>query len=257
MTNTTLPTLDPAQEVRIAAVHRGFLYQHLYAAACLLNAAPLAANLVVVERDEDIEIVTSTARLYIQVKTRVHPIMPSDIVQARERFERLRAEHTAGRRMGAPSFFVVANQPPGPALAQSIATGALGDVQVVYPGQSATGLFAALPPAWHTIDEGVQWCTSRAGTLPFQTLAPDSLVWKLAGRILAAAAGSAPHADQTFLIEHLPALFEQLVVQLQQFSAPPLPYRPQAEEPAIETGARVRVIAGFTVPPPAALRSSA
>lgn len=246
MTTTTLPTLDPAQEIRIAAVHRGFLYQHLYAAACLLNAAPLAANLVVVERDEDIEIVTSTARLYIQVKTRIHPIMPSDIVQALERFERLRAEHTAGRRMGDPGFVVVANQPPGPALARSIETGALGDVQVLYPGQNATGLFAALPPAWHTIDEGVQWCTSRAGTLPFPTLTPDSLVWKLAGRILAAAAGNAPHADQTFLIEQLPALFEQLVVQLQQFPAPPLPYRPQAEEPAIETGARVRVIAGFS-----------
>lgn len=246
MNNTTPLTLDPAQEVRIAAVHRGFLYQHLYAVACLLNAAPLAANLVVVERDEDIEIVTSTARLYIQVKTRAYPLMPSDIVQALERFERLRAEHSAGRRTGDPGFLVATNQHPGPALAQSIATGALGDVQVVYPGQSATGLFAALPPAWHTIDEGVQWCTSRAGTLPFPTLAPDSLVWKLAGRILAAAAGNAPHADHTFLIEHLPALFEQLVVQLQQFPAPPLPYRPQAEEPAIETGARVRVIAGFS-----------
>ena len=246
MTDTTLPTLDPAQEIRIAAVHRGFLYQHIYSAACLLNAEPLAATVVVVERDEDIEIVTSTARLYIQVKTRVNPIMPSDIAQALERFERLRAEHTQGRRTGDPGFLVVTNQPPGPALAKSIATGALGDVQVVYPGQAATGMFAALPPAWHTIDEGVQWCTSRAETLPFSTLAPDSLVWKLAGRILAAAAGNAPHADQTFLIAQLPALFEQLVVQLQQFPAPPLPYRPQAEEPAIETGARVRVIAGFS-----------
>ena len=246
MTNTTLPTLDPAQEVRIAAVHRGFLYQHLYSAACLLNGASLDATVVVVERDEDIEIVTSRARLYIQVKTRAHPIMPSDIAQALERFERLREEHTEGRRSGEPCFLVVTNQHPGPALAKSIATGALGDVQVVYPGQAATGLFAALPPAWHSIDEGVQWCTSCAETLPFSTLAPDSLVWKLAGRVLAAAAGNAPHTDQTFLIEQLPSLFEQLVVQLQQFPAPPFPYRPQAEEPAIETGARVRVIAGFS-----------
>lgn len=246
MRNITLPTLDPAQEVRIAAVHRGFLYQHLYTAACLLNAASLDATVVVVERDEDIEIITSKARLYIQVKTRAHPIMPSDIAQALERFERLRTEHTEGRRTGDPGFLVVTNQPLGPVLAKSIATGALGDVQVVYPGQVATGLFAALPPAWHTIDEGVLWCTARAETLPFPTLAPDSLVWKLAGRILAAAAGNAPHANQAFLIEQLPTLFEQLVVQLQQFPAPPLPYRPQAKEPAIETGARVRVIVGFS-----------
>lgn len=246
MTIATLSTLDPAQEVRIAAVHRGFLYQHLYAAACLLNAAPLAATVVVIERDEDIEIVTSTARLYIQVKTRVNPIMPSDIVEALDRFERLRAEHTEGRRAGDSSFLIVANQPPGPALAERIATGTLGDVQVMYPGQAATGMFATLPPAWHTIDEAVQWCTSRAGTLPFPTLAPDSLVWKLAGRVLAAAAGNAPHADHTFLTEDLPTLFEQLVVQLQQLPAPPYPYRPQAQEPAIETGARVRIIAGFS-----------
>jgi hypothetical protein len=90
--------LDSAQEVRIAAVHRGFLYQHLYAAACLLNAAPLVATVVVVERDEDIEIVTSTARIYIQVKTRAHPIMPSDIAQALERFERLRTAPSARLR---------------------------------------------------------------------------------------------------------------------------------------------------------------
>ncbi|WP_169748351.1 ATP-binding protein [Xenophilus azovorans] len=63
---------------------------------------------------------------------------------------------------------------------------------------------------------------------------------------LAAAAGNAPHADHTFVVEHLPSLFEQLIVQLQQFPAPPLPYRPQADEPGIETGARVRIIAGFS-----------
>jgi hypothetical protein len=32
-----LPALDPRQLERIQAVHRGFLYQHLYAAACLLG----------------------------------------------------------------------------------------------------------------------------------------------------------------------------------------------------------------------------
>lgn len=246
MTNATLPTLDPAQEIRIDAVHRGFLYQHLYATACLLTAGPAAATAVVVERDEDIEVVTASGRLYIQVKTRTRPIMPSDIASALERFERLRAEHTTGRRAGTANFLVVTNQPPGPTLAASIDAGALGDVQVMYPGHTVSGEFQELPPAWRTIDEAIQWCTSRAASLPFSTLAADSLVWKVAGHVLAAAAGNAPHANHTFVVEHLPSLFEQLLVQLQQFPAPPLPYRPQVDEPQINSDARVRIIAGFS-----------
>lgn len=68
MTHT--PTLDPAQGIRIEAVHRGFLYQHLYAVACLLASGQTGATSVVVERDEDIELVTPAGRFYIQVKTR-------------------------------------------------------------------------------------------------------------------------------------------------------------------------------------------
>ena len=246
MTNATLPTLDPAQEIRIAAVHGGFLYQHLYATACLFIAGPAAFTSVVIERDDDVEVITASGRIYIQVKTRSHPLMPGDIKTALERFERLRSEHDEGRRAGAPIFLVVSNQSPGPTLAASIAAEALGDVQILYPGHTVSGVLQSFPPAWRTINEAVQWCTSRAEDLPFATLTADSLVWKLAGRVLAAAAGIAPHADHTFDVEHLPALFEQLLVQLQQFPAPPLPYRPQQNEPSIETGARVRIIAGFS-----------
>lgn len=246
MTNAALHTLDPAQEIRIAAVHGGFLYQHLYATACLLIAGPAVATSVVIERDEDVEVITASGRIYIQVKTRSHPLMPGDIKTALERFERLRIEHDEGRRAGAPIFLVVSNQSPGPTLAASIAAEALGDVQILYPGHTASGVLQSFPPAWRTINEAVQWCTSRAEDLPFATLTADSLVWKLAGRVLAAAAGNAPHSDHTFVVEHLPALFEQLLVQLQQFPAPPLPYRPQQNEPSIETGARVRIIAGFS-----------
>lgn len=246
LTNATLPTLDPAQEIRIAAVHGGFLYQHLYATACLLTAGSAAATSVIIERDEDVEVVTASGRIYIQVKTRTHPLMPGDIKTTLERFERLRAEHDEGRRAGTPIFLVVTNQSPGPTLAANIAEKALGDVQVQYPGHAAPAVHQSLPPAWSTINEAVQWCTSRAEDLPFATLVADSLVWKLAGRVLAAAAGSPPHADHTFVVEHLPALFEQMLVQLQQFPAPPLPYRPQLNEPSIDTGARVRIIAGFS-----------
>lgn len=55
---TYTPTLDAAQEILIESVHRGFLYQHLYAAACLLNYGQTGATSVAVERDEDIELVT-------------------------------------------------------------------------------------------------------------------------------------------------------------------------------------------------------
>jgi hypothetical protein len=53
----TAPVLDSRQLERIEAVHRGFLFQHLYAAACLLMAAKAGATGIIVERDEDVEIV--------------------------------------------------------------------------------------------------------------------------------------------------------------------------------------------------------
>ena len=108
MTHTS--TLDPAQEIRIEAVHRGFLYQHLYAAACLLTSRRIGATSVVVERDEDIELVTPTGRFYIQVKTRSHPIMPADIKSTMDRFDALRLEHQQGRRRGRATFVVVVNR---------------------------------------------------------------------------------------------------------------------------------------------------
>jgi hypothetical protein len=55
-----LAVLDPTQLRRIEAVHRGFLYQHLYAVGCLMLAAGAAASAVIVEADEDIEIVLRT-----------------------------------------------------------------------------------------------------------------------------------------------------------------------------------------------------
>ncbi len=62
------PVLDAVQLVRIESVHRGFLYQHLYAVECLLLAQGAGVSAVIVERDEDIEIVLSGRRIYVQVK---------------------------------------------------------------------------------------------------------------------------------------------------------------------------------------------
>lgn len=48
--------LDPAQLVRIEAVHRGFMYQHLFAAGCLLAVQGSDLRAIRVELDEDIEL---------------------------------------------------------------------------------------------------------------------------------------------------------------------------------------------------------
>ena len=241
------PTLDPAQEIRIAAVHRGFLYQHLYAAACLLTSEQTGATSVVVERDEDIELVTPAGRCYIQVKTRSQPIMPADIKSTMERFDSLRQEHQQGRRQGRATFVVVVNRALGPTLAEQVETGKLaGDVEILWPGRVCSGDIGQLPPAWANIDEAVAWCVDRATAVPLAMLAPDSLVWKLAGRVQAAAAGEAPHADHTFLVADLPSLLDQILIQLQDFPAPPEQYRPQENEPQIDSSSRVRIVSGFS-----------
>lgn len=245
MTHTQ--TLDPAQEIRIEAVHRGFLYQHLYAAACLLTSGQIGSTSVMVERDEDIELDTPAGRTYIQVKTRSQPIMPADIKSALERFDALRQEHQQGRRPGRAMFVVVVNRALGPSLAEQVATGKLaGDVEILWPGRVCSGELGQLPPAWTGIDEAVSWCVGRAAAVPLAMLAPDSLVWKLAGRVQAAAAGEAPHADHIFVITGLPALFDQILIQLQDFPAPPEQYRPQESEPQIDSNSRLRIVSGFS-----------
>lgn len=94
-----MDVLDQRQAELIEAVHRGFLYQHLFAVGCLLLAPKMNTTSVIVERDEDIEIVGSE-KIYIQVKTRSEFIKPSDIKLTLERFESLRKEHESGRRVG-------------------------------------------------------------------------------------------------------------------------------------------------------------
>jgi hypothetical protein len=71
-------------------------------------------------------------------------------------------------------------------------------------------------------------------------------MWKLAGCIQAAAAGLPPRADHAFGATELTNLFEQLVLQLHDFPAPPPLYRPQADEPALLSQERVRIIKGFS-----------
>ncbi len=239
--------LDYRQLARIEAVHRGFLYQHLYAGACLFRAGIAGVTHIVVENDEDVELVLADKRIYAQIKMRASHLIVSDIDGALTRFNAIRTEHVEGRRSGACQFVVVSNSAPGPELSARIKAPEPDwppDLTLLCPGSTATD--EALPEPWRTIADGFEACRSAAETLPFSILAPETLVWKLAGRIMAAAAGIEPNPSHTFAVKDLPALFEQLVIQLQDFPAPPLRYRPQDNEPALVSTQRVRLVVGFS-----------
>ncbi len=238
--------LDPRQLERIEGVHRGFLYQHLYAAGCLLLASKAGAIAVLVERDEDIEVQLAGRRVYVQVKTRSKPLLPSDIQNVLERFAELRKAHASGARQGIASFWIVCNSAPGPSLVEAT-RGAQWPVDVTlrWPGREGREE-PALPPAWDGTSNAVVWCAEFAATLPFAALLPETLVWKLAGFAALAASGGAPYTDHLFTVADLPTLFEQLVFRLQDFPVIPPHYRPQANEPGLASDRRVRLICGFS-----------
>ena len=238
-------TLDPRQLARIEAVHSGFLYQHLYAAACLFHGTRAGVTNVVVENDEDVELVRPQERFYVQIKMRSAPLIFSDIDGALKRFAAIRTEHAAGRRGGTCRFAIVSNSAPGPELAYRIKSAHWpADVGLLFPGSAS--IDDALPPPPASIPDALDVCRALAETLPLAILAPETLVWKLAGRIMAASGGVVPNADHSFATVDLPALFEQLVIQLQDFPAPPLRYRPQEGEPRLVSDERVRLVVGFS-----------
>ncbi|WP_241000229.1 ATP-binding protein [Pseudomonas viridiflava] len=241
------PTLDEAQEKRIAAVHGGFLYQHLFAVACLLKAKASNVRSVVIERDEDVEIVLADTRIYVQVKTRSDPLIPSDLGTALDRFQLLREQHEQGRRHGTPLFVVASNQPPGPKLDTQINQGELGDdVQFIHPGETLPAELTCLPDCWADLSSAVTDCVKLAETIPHGALVPESLVWKLAGKVQAAATGHQNLGGYTFHSKSLPTLFEQLLTQLQRLPALQTHYLPQIDEPALINGERIRIICGFS-----------
>jgi hypothetical protein len=181
----------------------------------------------------------------VQVKTRSEALTEGDIEGAIQRFARLRREHADGRRPGAAAFAVVANVQPGHKLVERLkGEDWPADTRLSWPGNELTD--KALPPAWRDVAEGLASCAALAAALPFGSLVPETVVWKLAGLVMCAASGTPPHTNHAFRAEELPDVFEQLAVQLQDFPAPPLRYRSQAEEPHLTSDAHVRVITGFS-----------
>lgn len=237
--------LDPAQLVRIEALHRGFLYQHLYAAQCLLISASIGTLSVAVETDEDVELIFVDRHVYVQVKHRHDALAWDDISGALDRFADLRAAHIAGHRQGVPEFVIVTNAPPnGPLATRMAANDWPADVRVDWPQAEADRKGLPAPPS--SLLDAIERARERATALPFALLAPETLVWKLAGVITLAATGQKDDLDHVFQVETLPELFEQLVLQLQDLPAPPSPYRLQIDEPELATGERVRLITGYS-----------
>lgn len=237
--------LDPAQLTRIEAVHRGFLFQHLYTVQCLLKAAELSVQSVDVESDEDVEVQFEGRRIYVQVKHRKQPLAWSDIEEALARFGELRAAHGRGERDGEPGFLVVSNAAPNGPLATRIAAADWPvDVHIDWPAADPRERILPAPQA--SLIEATEVASQIAGSLPFATLAPETLVWKLAGLVSLAATGEDKKLDHTFQTEELPRLFEQLILQLQDLPLPPSPYRVQEHEPDLQSGERVRLIVGYS-----------
>jgi len=237
-------TFDPVQLSRIESVHRGFLYQHLYAVGCLYLAQRLAGIAVLVEKDEDIELVLEKRHLYIQVKTRSARLIKSDVSGALSRFDEIRILHSSGKRDRSPEFYLVSNVVPSPGLLREIeAVSWPDDIQIVWPDVDCGD---ELPPAWSNIEEALYWLNAQAQKIPFSMLSPENITWKLASIIQFACTGSAPREAHQFVVEELPGLFEQLQIQLHNLPLPPEPYLTHVDEPPLASEAMARLIVGIS-----------
>lgn len=238
--------VDERQLIRIEAVHRGFLYQHIYGAICLLLAGPNGVKQIVVERDEDVEIVLPRRRIYVQIKTRVGGLNFGDVEGALQRFEEIRSAHGKGAREGDANFVIASNAAPsGPLLEKISADDWPTDVQLHWPGGPVpTDPFLPVPP--RNVGEAISACSALASELPFALLKPETLTWKLACIVMFASAGTPPRQDHSFSREELLALFEQLIVQMQELPAPPPIYRAQVDEPPLLGDQRVRIVSGLS-----------
>ncbi|MBN8228785.1 SEC-C domain-containing protein [Corallococcus macrosporus] len=238
--------VDTAQLIRIEAVHRGFLFQHLYAVKALLRTPGTDVISVIIESDEDVEIVRPHSRTYVQVKYRAGPLGNTDIAGALRRFDTYRRLHQSGERSGNAVFVIATNSHLTPSLAAHTAHPSWpSDTFIDYPGGTAsTDPVISTSPT--SLADAFQLCCELAARLPYALLSPETLVWKLAGTVMAAASGAAPRTDHAFHPTELTGLFEQLVVQLQDFPAPPTVYRTQADEPPLLTDAPLRLIIGYS-----------
>ncbi len=213
----------------------------------MIKLASMKAGLVAVERDEDIEVSDDDNIVFIQVKTRTAPLIQSDIATSLVLFDKLRQQYVETSPEKSISFAVVSNIAPGPKLDKALKDDDWPcDIAIIWP-EFEKEIHPVAPPAWSSLQEAIDWCMAAAHDLPFRTLSPETLVWKLAARAQFASTGEDPdRKNHIFLREELPTLFEQLIEQLQEFPSVPEDYRPQPNEPKLLTEEPVRLIVGFS-----------
>src|SRR5206468_1034504 len=99
------------------------------------------------------------------------------------RFAEIRTAHVRGERAGRAEFRILSNVAPRPSLACDVASdGWPTDVQLVWPGGESEAI-QGLPSAWTSLAEALRYCVEAASKVPFASIAPETLVWKLAARV--------------------------------------------------------------------------
>ena len=229
--------LDERQLHRIEATHRGFVYQHSYAAACILAVRGSDA-VVIVENHEDIEVVWPDRHVYVQVKFRAEGLSRAAIGEILKAFDAIRTERKSSARPGTAVFVVVTNT--ATRLTETEVSTLPEDVHLNYPGHHDV---PGMPSAQADLQSAVAALTAEAEQIPLAAISATSLALKLVGYANLLATGLDEHRIAGTKVFQL---CELIIEQLQVFPQPPHPYRPQSNELEIEDEHSVRIIVGFS-----------
>ena len=245
------PPIDATQVSRIEGVHRGFLYQHLFAVACLLTLDQWGGLRVVVEHDEDVQVETEAGWAYFQVKYRDAAVLSPSALKGKdgkkgvkERFDEIRALHENGSRSGKASFYVVANCPPSEQLAKEMLAWP-EDIVFLHPETEATELPAPTFPApWPSLLAAMDACRILASKVPYSKLESATLVDKLTSHVAMVCTGRGGGGSHEIARASLSSLFEQFLAQLHHLPAIPAPLRPSGTS-VPENVEGLRIIEGY------------
>jgi hypothetical protein len=225
--NPSLEVLDARQLSRIEATHRGYLYQHLFAAGCLLKGDP-GVQSVVVEHDEDLELLTGQRHIYAQIKTRAGTLLAGELDGFFARARDLSAAHANGARPGSAEFWLVTNAEVSGGLASRLAAENIA----LWSPHTVSRDEPLFPPPHADVPASFAWCAKAASQIALTRLSPETLVWKLAAVVAYRSAGI--EGGHMIVTSELAALFELFAAQLHHFPESPAIYRAQENEPQLE-----------------------